>query len=104
KVSHGSVAAGVAMCPRLCRYLRGVAQPGDSLPQQPRDVHLRQAYAVAYLGLREVLFEAQPQDLALAVAEDRPQRLDGGRVLGLTVARVVAAQRVNDPRSALVVV
>ena len=40
------------MCPQLCRflaYLRGLAQPRDGLPQQPRDVHLREADAVAYL-------------------------------------------------------
>ena len=59
------------MCPQLCRflaYLRGLAQPRDGLPQQPRDVHLREADAVAYLGLGEVLGEPQPQHLALAVA------------------------------------
>ena len=86
------------MCPQLCRflaYLRGLAQLRDGLPQQPRDVHLREADAVAYLGLGEVLFEAQPQDLPLAVAEGtRRHRLDGGGVLGLTVARLVAAQGV----------
>ena len=44
------------MCPQLCRfvaYLRGVAQLRDGSAQQPRNVHLREAPAVAELGLRE---------------------------------------------------
>ena len=47
---------------------------------------------VADLGLRQVLREAQPQHLALAVGQDAHQALDGGRVLGLAEARVLDAE------------
>ena len=41
-------------------------QPRERAPDQPRDVHLRDADALGDLGLRHVLDEAQVQDQALA--------------------------------------
>src|SRR5438105_12553184 len=45
------------------------AQAGQRLADQPRDLHLRDADALADLGLRHVLHEAQAQHLALARAD-----------------------------------
>ena len=59
---------------------------------------------VADLGLRQILREAQPQDLALALGQDPHQPLDRGRVLGLAEARVLDAERDADAVALLVVV
>src|SRR3954468_15206919 len=62
--------------------LSGVAQAVDRLADDARHVHLADADALADLGLGEILREAQPQDLALALVEHPHQALDGRRVLG----------------------
>ena len=59
---------------------------------------------VADLGLRQVLGEAQPQHLALALGQDPHQALDRGRVLGLAEARVLDPERGADAVAVLVVV
>src|SRR3954470_24287900 len=99
---------GCGPAPRdVCRRVRGSgdrsstflglrAQAGDRLPDQARDVHLRHAHDVPDLGLREVLLEAQAQDLALAIGEHPHQPLDGGGVLGQLEAVVLAAERVGE--------
>ena len=67
---------------------RGVgAQARDRLADDARDLHLRDADPLADLGLREVLGEAQAQDLALARRDDPHDVLDGGAVLGQGEAR-----------------
>src|SRR5215212_1808116 len=81
----------------------GLAQAGDGLPYQPRDVHLGHPDAGADLRLREVLLEAQAQHLALPLGQDPHQALDGGRVLGDREAGVLDADRVRDPARFLVV-
>ena len=74
---RGSVAAGSRPLspPRGRRVLaagpRDRAQPRDRLADDPRDLHLRDADALADLRLREVLLEAQAQDLALARRDRR---------------------------------
>src|SRR3954453_20892342 len=62
--------------------LSGVAQAIDRLADDARHVHLADADAVADLGLGEILGEAEPLRLALALAEQADQALDGRRVLG----------------------
>ena len=71
-----------------------LAQLRDRLADEARDVHLRDADALADLGLGEVLREAQPQDLALALGQHAHQALDGRGVLGDAEARVLDADRV----------
>src|SRR4051794_20420110 len=61
--------------------LGGVAQAVHRLADDPRDVHLADADALPDLGLGEVLGEAQPQHLALALGQHAHQALDRGRVL-----------------------
>ena len=84
--------------------LGGLAQPRDRLADDARHVHLRDADALADLGLREVLGEAQPQHLALAVAQHAHQPLDRGRVLGDAEARVLDARTRRRCRRRLLVV
>ncbi len=48
---------------------RGLAQALERPPQDPRDVHLRVADLLGDLRLGQILDEAQPQHLALHVAE-----------------------------------
>ena len=81
-----------------------VAQPGDRLPDQARDVHLGDADPLADLRLRQVLLEAQPQHLALAVGQHAHQPLDGGGVLGQPEARVLGAEGVGVGVAVLLVV
>ena len=59
---------------------------------------------VADLGLREVLREAQPQHLALAIGQDPHQPRDRGRVLGLAEPRVLDPERDPEAVAVLVVV
>src|SRR3954465_13652769 len=83
--------------------LGGVAQAVHRLADDPRDVHLRDTDALADLGLGEVLGEAQPQHLALALVEHAHQPLPRGGVLGHAEARVLDAQD-DAGRLALLVV
>src|SRR5689334_16335106 len=76
--------------------VRLLAQLGDRLADETRDVHLRDADAGADLRLRQVLGEAQPEHLALALGEDAHEPLDGGRVLGDAEARILPAHRRTD--------
>ena len=57
--------------PRPCRSGRwlGRAQAPERLADDARDLHLRHADALADLGLREVLGEAQAQHQPLALVE-----------------------------------
>src|SRR3954454_748126 len=71
--------------------LSGVAQAIDRLADDARHVHLADADALPDLGLGEILREAQPQDLAFALAEHPHQALDGRRVLGHREARILDA-------------
>src|SRR3954447_7211536 len=73
--------------------LRRLPEPGDRAPDDARHVHLGDAHALPDLRLCEVLAEAQPQDLALAVGEHAHQALDGGRVLGEVEAGVLDPER-----------
>src|SRR3954454_9045396 len=47
----------------------GLAQPVERLADEPGDVHLGAAHALADLPLRELLLVAQAEDLALAVRQ-----------------------------------
>src|SRR5919205_833529 len=86
----------------LLARARDAAQPGDRLADDARDLHLRDADALADLGLREVVLEAQPQHLALA-RRDRPQELGQRRaVLGQAEALLGPADRVAERVSGLV--
>src|SRR5689334_19151504 len=80
---------------------RSFPQPRERLADQPRDLHLRDADALADLRLRHVLGEAQAQDLALARTQAEHQPVEGRSVLGEAEAGVVAADRVGE-RLALV--
>src|SRR3954454_19455590 len=71
------------------RILRSLAQLRDGVADEPGDVHLGDADALADLGLREILGEAQAQDLALTLGEHAHEPLDGRRVLGHTEAGIL---------------
>ena len=58
---------------------------------------------VADLGLRQVLLEAQPQHLALALGQHAHQALDRRRVLGVAEAGVLDAEGDADAVAVLVV-
>src|SRR5690349_14742005 len=81
----------------------GVAQAVDRLADDAADVHLGHADAGADLGLREVLGEAQAQDLALALVEHPHEPFDRGAVLGVAEARVLDPERGTEPIALLVV-
>ena len=68
--------------------------PRERLADDAADLHLRDADALADLGLRQVLDEAQAQDLALARADRAQQPAQRGAILGEAEALVVAADRV----------
>ena len=64
--------------------------------QAARHADLRGADAFGDLGLRQVVLEAQPQDLARAAVEDRGQALDRGARLRALVLHVVVADQLAD--------
>ena len=61
-----------------------------------RDLHLGDADPVGDLGLRQVLLEAQAQDLAVAVAEHLHRVVEQHAHLGALELDVAAAQRVGE--------
>ena len=71
-VLHAAIVPGGGQAASSCATSAASRRRVDRLPDEARDVHLRDADAVADLGLREVFGEAQAQDLALAVAEHAP--------------------------------
>src|SRR5215207_6211156 len=71
--------------------------PLERAPQQPRDVHLRDADALGDLALREPGEEAQQQDAALALAQRAEAAAELDALLGGLVARVLGP----DPRDRL---
>src|SRR4051794_33437361 len=77
------------------------AQARDRLADDARDLHLLHADALADLGLREVLGEAQVQDLALARRDGAHEVLDRGAVLGQGEAVLLGSQRVAQRVAAL---
>ena len=52
--------------PWLCTGLRRLSQVSERASQEPGDVHLRDAYPLSHLRLREVIDEAQLEDRLLA--------------------------------------
>ena len=82
---------------------RGVgAQARDRLADDARDLHLRDADALADLGLREVLVEAQAQHLALARRDRAHEVLERRAVLGQREAVLLGAERVAEGVAAVV--
>src|SRR4051812_16490119 len=71
------------------------AEPRQRAAQQPRDLHLRDARPAGDLGLREVLDEAQVQQLAIAIVEQVAQAAEGDDVLRARELLVVAAERLG---------
>src|ERR1700693_5288213 len=75
-----------------------LAQPLQRAAQQPRNLHLRDADSVGDLGLREILAEAQVEDLTLAAwqmasgREDRRVLIDQSEPLVLGSDRIEAAR------------
>src|SRR4051812_30598000 len=70
----------------------GILQAVDRLTDDAAHVHLADADALADLGLRQVVLEAQAQDLALALAQDAHQALDRRAVLGVAEPGVIGAE------------
>src|SRR4051794_16444566 len=83
---------------------RDRAQAGDRLADDPRDLHLRDADALADLGLRQVLLEAQPQDLALAGGHRAHELLERRAALGQPEALLGRPDRVAERLARLVLV
>src|SRR6476469_10512006 len=71
------------------------AQAGQRLADQARDLHLRDADALADLSLREILAEAQLQHDALTLGDAREQGLERRARLGALVAAVGGAKRLG---------
>src|SRR3954451_11573759 len=76
--------------------LRGLANARQRLADQARDLHLRDPDALADLGLRHVLDEAQAQHLALPRADRHQQPVERRAVLSQMEALVVGADRVGE--------
>src|SRR4051812_49497651 len=74
------------------------AQPGERLADEAGDLHLRHADLARDLRLREVLLEAQPQDLAVAGGEDVEGAVVEHADLGAAELRVGDADRVGERR------
>src|SRR3954466_7558327 len=81
----------------------GGAQPGQRLADQARDLHLRDADALADLRLGHVLDEPQPQHLALAGADRLHEAVERGAVLGEAEARVDVADGISERVAGVVV-
>src|SRR5688572_28928571 len=79
------------------------AQMVDRPADEPGDVHLRDAHALADLRLGEVLAEAQVQHQPLTLAQAREHVIERDRVLDPAEGVVGAAERVAE-RPALAVV
>src|ERR1700722_2565148 len=74
---------------------RGVharAQTCQSLADQTRDLHLRDAYPLADLCLREIVAEAELQHDALALADLPHQRVQRGPFVGSGETVVIRAK------------
>src|SRR5690349_24565966 len=82
---------------------RGLLEAIDRLADDAADVHLADTDARADLRLREVLLEAQPQDLPLAVGEHAHQALDRRAVLRVAEARILGAEGCAQAVAVLVV-
>jgi len=79
---------------RWLEQLRALEARGELIEraaQQPRHVHLREPDAVGDVALREVLLEAQAQQLLVALAQARGQHRHRDGVLGLIERRIVPA-------------
>ena len=97
---HGSPADALDR-PRLRRRL--VAEPLDGGAEDPRDLHLRDADPLADLALRQVLDEAQVQDLAVALRQRLEPLLEHHVVLDLVEVLVAAADLLDERDRAAVV-
>src|SRR3954471_8261815 len=71
-------------------------EPGEGLADQARDLHLGDADAIGDLGLRHVLFEAQPQHLAVPGAEHAERAVEQRAHLGAVELGVVVAEGVRE--------
>src|SRR4029450_13441446 len=78
------------------------AQSRHGLADEARDLHLRDADALADLGLGEVLLEAQAQHLALARSDSAQELGERRAVLGQREAVLVGADRVAQRVAGLV--
>jgi hypothetical protein len=67
---------------RCCGGVGGEAELGEGVAQDARDLHLADADDLADLGLGQVLFEAQADDLALAGCQGSRERGDGRALFG----------------------
>src|SRR3954447_20491052 len=73
------------------------------MAQDARDLHLADADALADRGLREVLLEAQPHDLALARGEGAHELVEDRALLGAVVAVVDVPDAVAERLARVVV-
>src|SRR3954463_492750 len=71
-------------------------QSGDRAPQQSRDLHLAHPDDLADLGLREVLLEAQPDHVTLALRERPHEVFEHRALLGPIVALLDPADSVTQ--------
>src|SRR5215204_3321683 len=71
------------------------AQALERSPDQPRDVHLRDADALRDLGLRQILDEAQVQHDPVARRQRRQRRRDRRAVLDQLEAAILDADRLG---------
>src|SRR4051794_28754463 len=78
-------------------------QPPDGVAQDARDLHLADADPLADRGLREVLLEAQPHDLALAWRQRAHELVEDRALLGAVVAVVDVPDAVAERLARVVV-
>ena len=74
----------------------------DRAAEQPRDVHLRVAEALADLGLRELLLVVQAHDLLVSLVQRVDQRVEADALEGAVDLVVVGAERVDQRLLAVV--
>ena len=84
--------------PRRCARSRDRCRRAacERLADDPRDLHLRHPDDARDLGLREILGEAQAQDLAVALAEHLDGAVEQDAQLGTLELEVAAADRVGQ--------